>query len=91
VLWEGGLRGWVLGWQQVKLHTISMPTHVDCMQTGVFGHTPSHQDSSFADLFLRLLGVVYHLHFTAQQSEVPTLSCTPPKDGKSPCQFSGHS
>lgn len=28
---------------------------------------------------LKLLGVLYHLHFTAQQSNVPDLSCTPSK------------
>ena len=33
------------------------------------------------------LGVGYHLHFIAQQSDVPDLSCTPPKMASLPVSF----
>lgn len=46
--WEGGLRGWVLGWQQLILCTMSIHPPVDCLQTAMFGPTPSHQNSTIA-------------------------------------------
>jgi len=79
VPWEGGLRAWVWGWQQVNLHTMSMHTLWAACKVPRLG---PHQASRTAvlprpaDMYLRPLGVGYHLHFVAQQSEVSQLSCT---------------
>ena len=92
MLWEGGLRGRVLGWQQVKLHTMSMHTLWTACKLPCLG---PHQASRTAvlprpaNMFLKPLGVFYHLHFTAQQSEVSGLSCTPPMVANLSVSFQG--
>ena len=79
---EGGLGGWVWGWQQVNLHTMSMHTVWAACKVPSLG--PHHASRTAvlprpADMLLKPLGVGYHLHFVAQQSEVSHLSCSPSK------------
>jgi hypothetical protein len=79
---EGGLGGWVWGWQQVNLHTMSMHTVWAACKVPCLG---PHQASRTAllprqaDMSLKPLGAGCHLHFVTQRSKVSDLICRPPK------------
>ena len=88
--WEGGLRGWVWGWQQVRFHTMSMHTLWTASKLPCLGPHQTTRTALLprpADMSLKPLGMGYHLHFVAQQSDVPDLSCIPPKMASLPVSF----
>jgi hypothetical protein len=69
----------------MPMHTLWTACKLPCL--GPYQATRTALLPRPADMFLRPLGVVYHLHFTAQQSDVPDLSCTHPNTASLPVSF----
>ena len=78
------------GWQQVRFHTMSMHTLWTASKLPCLGPHQTTRTALLprpADMPLKPLGMGYHLHFVAQQSDVPDLSCIPPKMASLPVSF----